>query len=77
MRDTYSKGGLSATSTSMTGSRGKAVKLPDERVGGREDPEIRAAVLQGDAERLPFRDHPTVPPRAVLVGDGHDHRAPA
>lgn len=33
VRDTYSKGGLSATRTSMSGSRGKAVKLPNERVG--------------------------------------------
>ena len=33
VRDSYSKGGLSTTSTSMSGSRGKAVKLPDERIG--------------------------------------------
>jgi hypothetical protein len=34
VRDSYSKGGLSTTSTSMSsGGRGKAVKLPDERIG--------------------------------------------
>jgi len=33
VRDTYSKGGLSTTSTSLSRGRGKAVKLPDERVG--------------------------------------------
>jgi hypothetical protein len=33
VRDTYSKGGLSTTSTSLSRGRGKAVQLPDERVG--------------------------------------------
>jgi hypothetical protein len=33
VRDSYSKGGLSATGASMWGARGKTVKLPDERVG--------------------------------------------
>jgi hypothetical protein len=33
VRDTYSKGGMSATTTSTSRGRGKAVQLPDERIG--------------------------------------------
>jgi hypothetical protein len=33
VRDSYSQGGLGATSTRMAGKRGKAVQLPDERIG--------------------------------------------
>jgi hypothetical protein len=33
VRDTYSKGGMSATSTSTSRGHGKAVQLPDERIG--------------------------------------------
>jgi hypothetical protein len=33
VRDSYSKGGMSATATSTKGLGGKSVKLPDERVG--------------------------------------------
>ena len=33
VRDRYSKGGLSATSTSIVGRRRQSVQLPDERVG--------------------------------------------
>jgi hypothetical protein len=33
VRDTYSKGGMNATTTSTSRGRGKAVQLPDERIG--------------------------------------------
>jgi hypothetical protein len=33
VRDTYSKGGMSATTTGTSRGRGKNVQLPDERVG--------------------------------------------
>ena len=33
VRDTYSKGGMSATTTSTSRGHGKAVQLPDERIG--------------------------------------------
>jgi hypothetical protein len=33
VRDTYSKGGMNATTRSTSLSRGKAVQLPDERIG--------------------------------------------
>jgi len=33
VRDTYSKGGMSATATSTSRGHGKAVQLPDERIG--------------------------------------------
>jgi hypothetical protein len=33
VRDTYSKGGMSATAASTSRGRGKAVQLPDERIG--------------------------------------------
>jgi hypothetical protein len=33
VRDSYSKGGLGATSTRVAGKGGKAVQLPDERIG--------------------------------------------
>ena len=33
VRDTYSKGGMSATTTSTSRGFGKAVHLPDERIG--------------------------------------------
>jgi hypothetical protein len=33
VRDSYSKGGMSASSTSISRQRGKALQLPDERVG--------------------------------------------
>jgi len=33
VRDTYSKGGMSATSASTSRGHGKAVQLPDERIG--------------------------------------------
>jgi hypothetical protein len=33
VRDTYSKGGMNATTTSTSRGRGKSVQLPDERIG--------------------------------------------
>jgi len=33
VRDTYSKGGMSATATNTSRGRGKAVQLPEERIG--------------------------------------------
>jgi nucleoid-associated protein YgaU len=33
VRDTYSKGGMNATTTNTSRGRGKAVQLPDERIG--------------------------------------------